>query len=275
MEFAKMLTIGMGGKMEGMNSLSTACSNNQYCQKRIEKAIADIRKHSPEASAIIDRYLLPSNDKRHISCKKCVELLEKIGCKVCVCIFCYANKSQVWQEGARNKFQKNGEYLKILHEPDELPNVVAPKINGIYPFRFEAEGDSHGIDHDRNYIRICNKPNHLNIDFALWTKNSEFLYQAIIAEKGKPKNLQIILSSSYVNNPDIETFEKYNRLCMERFGYPMYDKLFTVWTKMGIAKSGFCFNCCGSESNKDMKCRNCLNCYKNHDYNKYVNELLR
>lgn len=65
-----MLTIDMGGKMECMNSISTSCTNNSGCQRRIEKAIQEIREYSPEAEAIINRYLLPGKDKNHISGKK-------------------------------------------------------------------------------------------------------------------------------------------------------------------------------------------------------------
>lgn len=275
MEFAKMLTLDMRGKMEGFNCLTTSCKSNYFCQKGIEQAIKIIRNHSKEASDILDRYLLPSKDKRHISCKKCVEMLEEIGCPVCVCLFCYADRAQSYQDGARKKFQANGEYLKDLHEPDELPDVFAPFIDDIYPFRFESEGDSLGVPHDRNYIRISNKPQHSHISFALWTKLPEFLWKAVQLENGKPKNIQFVLSSRYVNHPDINLFEKYNILCMDKYGYSLFDKLFTVWTERGIANSGFSFNCCGSEGNKDRKCKNCLNCYKDHDYNIYVNELLR
>lgn len=270
-----MLTLDMGGKMEDMNSLSTACSNNDNCQWRIKSAIEKIRQHSPEAESIINRYLLPSKDKRHISCKKAVELLEKIGCPVCVCIFCYANKAQGWQKGARDKFQRNGEYLKTLREPEELPDIIAPDFDGFRPFRLEAEGDLHNAEQARNYLKICKKSEHEDISFALWTKNPEFLWKAIKLENGKPKNLQLVLSSNFVNHPDIALFEKYNALCMAMFGYPMFDKLFTVWTEKGIANTEFQFNCCGSEGNKDRKCKNCLNCYKDHDYNTFVNELLR
>lgn len=272
---AARVTEKMGGKMEDFSSLSTSCTNNFQCQMRIKKAISDIRKFSPEAEEIINRYLLPGSDKKHISGKKCVTMLEKIGCKACVCIFCYADKAQSWQEGARNKFQANGEYLKVLRDPEELPNLEPEKINSLCPFRFEAEGDLHNVDNARNYIRIANKPNHKHIAFALWTKNPEYIWKAIQRENGKPENLQLVLSSRYVNEPDIHMFERYNILCMAKYGYPLFDKLFTVWTEKGIENSAYTFNCCGSEGNKDRKCKNCMNCYKSEDYNIFVNEILR
>lgn len=202
-------------------------------------------------------------------------MLEAIGCRVCVCIFCYANKAQQWQDGARNKFQANGEYLKELRPAEELPEPVPAFIDGLLPFRFEAEGDLLNTSHCRNYFRMTNKAEYKNVNFALWTKNPGFVWEAVKAEGGKPANLQIVLSSCYVNKPDIRIFEKYNALCMARFGYPLFNKLFTVWTEKGIAKTEQVFNCCGSEGNRDRKCKNCLNCYKTKNYNTFVNELLR
>lgn len=270
-----MLTINMGGKMEGMNSLSTACSNNSTCQARINSSIMAIRKYSPKANEIISRYLLPATDKAHITCKKAVTELEKIGCKASVCIFCYANKAQSWQKGARDKFQANGEYLKELHNSDELPPIVPAFVNGSLYFRFEAEGDSNNVNQNRNYIRIANRPENSNINCAIWTKNPEYIWKAICLEGGKPANLQIVLSSLYVNVPDLHNFERYNALCMAKFGYNLFDKLFTVWTEKGIASTEQQFNCCGSSSNKNAKCKECLNCYKRSNYNVFVNELLR
>ena len=261
--------------MEGFNSLSTSCTNNATCQSRINSAIKEIRNHSEEAAAIIDRYLLPGTDKRHITCKKAVEMLEKIGCHTSVCIFCYANKAQQWQEGARNKFQANGEYLKVLRDAEELPEITPAFINGMLVYRLEAEGDTHNVDQARNQIRIVNRPIYSNVNFAVWTKNPEYIWKAICAEGGKPKNLQIVLSSLKVNVPDIHNFERYNALCIAKFGYPLFDKLFTVWTEKGAAAAGQEFNCCGSAGNRDRKCKNCLNCYKASDYNVFVNELLR
>lgn len=268
-------TIAMGGKMEGFNSFSTSCTNNQTCQFRINSAIAAIRNHSEEAKNIIDRYLLPGSDKNHITCKKCVEMLEKIGVHASVCIFCYADHTQAWQKGSRDKFQRNGEYMKELHNAEELPNITPAFIDGMLVYRIEAEGDSHNVDQNRNYIRIMNKPGYESVHFAQWTKNPEYLWKAVVQEGGKPSNAQYVLSSLYVNVPDLHNFERYNALCIAKFGYPLFDRLFTVWTKEGIKKAGETFNCCGSEGNKDRKCRNCLNCYKSENYNVFVNELLR
>ena len=154
--------------------------------------------------------------------------------------------------------------------------MVSPRfINGLLPFRFEAEGDLINTNHARNYIRIANRSGHEKIDFALWTKNPGYIWKAIQAENGKPKNLQIVLSSAYVNRPDFSAFEKYNALCIAKYGYPLFDKLFTVWTEKEINKTSYEFNCCGSAGNKDRKCKNCLNCYKSSGYNVFVNEILR
>lgn len=267
-----MLTLKMRGKMAGFTSISTACSTNQFCQSRIENAIRDIRNFSEKARDIIDRYMLPSKHKLHLTGTETVNALTEIGCPVCICIFCYADKAQKFQHGTKDKGTRNAEFLSVERCADELPSVNPQEMNGLHPFRFEALGDLGSVAQAKNYLRMCMKN---NADNALWTKNAEFLWKAVVEMGGKPKNVQFIFSSAYVNTPDRKTYDAYNKMCREKFGYNLFDKLFTVWTANIAHRYAIEFNCCGSGDMKDRRCSNCLNCYKSSGYNEFVNELLR
>lgn len=268
-----ILSCNMRGKMEDMDSLSTSCAVNPICKVRIENAIEIIRQHSEDARDIIDRYLLPSDDKRHLTEAQTVKLLQKMNVRVCVCIFCYAQKALRYRETNSKKFAKNGEFLVVERSMDELPSVNPRELQGLKPFRLEAMGDLINVAHAKNYLKMCVKNGYA--DFALWTKNPHLLWGAVLEVNGKPKNLQCVLSSFYIDRPDEVVYWKYNRMCMEKFGYPLFDKLFTVWTESGAKEKNVQFNCCGADGMKDRKCKNCLNCYKRENYNEFVNELLR
>ena len=269
----EMLTTKMRGKMEDFVSISTSSATNPYCQARIKQAIEDIRNHSEKARDIIDRYLLPSKHKLHLTATEAVNELAEIGCNACVCVFCYANKQQEYQKGTKDKGTRNGEFLSVERCADELPTPCPNEINGMKPFRFEAFGDLQNVAQAVNYIKMCMK--NADADCAIWTKNAYFLWEAVCIMGGKPQNVQFIYSSAYVNTPDRQTYDAYNKMCRERFGYPLFNKLFTVWTKNIAHRYAIEFNCCGANGIKDRKCKNCLNCYKRSDYNEFVNELLR
>lgn len=269
----QMLTMKMRGKMEDFVSISTASATNPFCQARIKSAIEEIRNHSEKARDIIDRYLLPSKHKLHLTATQAVNALADIGCNACVCVFCYANKQQEYQKGTKSKLSKNGEFLSVERKISELPTPCPNEVNGMKPFRFEALGDLHNVDHAVNYIKMCMR--NMDADCAWWSKNADFVWQAVLKMGGKPKNCQFILSSPYVNTPDRKTYDKYNKMCRDKFGYNLFDKLMTIWTENIAHRYAIEFNCCGSGGMKDRKCKNCLNCYKSVDYNEFVNELLR
>ena len=260
----KILTENMSGKMEGCKSISTSSATNATCQKRIIAALNEIRDYSAESAELLARFCLPSTDKKHITQKQLVKELEKIGCTIPVCAFCYSyrdlNGSGIISENKNIKFSANGRYLsEKLRDYNELPIVI-----GFYGFdgkrheRLEAFGDTENETQARNYLRLCNKPENKEVLFTVWTKNPEHYYKAILAENGKPENLKIILSSYRVNIPDIKTAVRYNEL------YPgMIDSVFTVWTENGAKHNNITLNCCGSEKDKIIprKCLNCMNCY--------------
>lgn len=194
------------GKMSGMMSLSTSCSQNKYCKA----------------------YAKDPNK---------------------VCSKCYAQRQMKMYKNLDECLTRNYRLLsnKILEE-DELP-----LINAAY-FRFEAFGDIGNETQLINYMNICNKNKDTN--FALWTKNPFIIERVLEEGYEKPINLNIILSSPYINVT--ASSEK----------YPFIDKVFTVYDKNKIREDNVPINC-GSKS-----CLECRRCYlKNNDF--FINEKLK
>ena len=194
------------GKMKGMQSLSTSCLCNKYCQAY-------------------------SKDPRK------------------VCFKCYAQTQMKYQTTMQPCFEKN---TKILTESIIDKNYL-PYINAAI-YRYEAFGDIQNEIQVINYFNICKKNKH--VKFALWTKNPGIISRAIKHGNVKPKNLQIVLSSHYLNEQvDIDR-------------YDFVDKIFTVYTKEFIKENNININC------KAESCLACQKCY--HKSNEvYINEELR
>ncbi len=133
-----------------------------------------------------------------------------------------------------------------------LPYEKLPLINNIY-FRFEAFGDLNNDIQVINYFNICYK--NPMVKFALWTKNPDYIAQAIKAGYEKPKNLNIVLSSLFLNKERKNTFD-------------FVDKVFTVYDKSYI-----------EQNNVDINCgaRNCFTCGLCYEKNgvKVINEVLK
>lgn len=169
-------------------------------------------------------------------------------CKVCS--KCYAQAQMKMFKNMNSCFSKNADILtnRIL-TMNEMPMINASL------FRFEAFGDLHNETQLINYFNICkaNKQTH----FALWTKNS-FIVESVIKQGyKKPKNLNIVLSSHYLN-----------QLCdYER--YDWVDKVFTVYTKDFAENNSIDINC-GSKS-----CLSCKKCYIKSKNIFLINELLK
>lgn len=147
---------------------------------------------------------------------------------------------------------------KPLHENTKiltgsiLPVEILPIINRLY-FRFEAFGDLNNSIQVINYFNICKK--NPGVNFALWTKNPDFIADAIAQGHEKPENLNIILSSLFINKE-----RKHN--------YSFIDKVFTVYDEKTIENENININC-GARS-----CINCLKCYtKNNET--IINEKLK
>lgn len=146
---------------------------------------------------------------------------------------------------------ENGRILSAGLIPDSQLPIIPVRY-----FRFEATGDLSSMIQAANYIRIAAKnPDTL---CALWTKNPQYIQQAINAGFVIPANLQIVLSSPLINKPIKST----------RFDF--VNKIFTVYDK--TAAKGANINC-GARS-----CLACGRCYRpNPDGAKlqYINEVLK
>lgn len=116
-----------------------------------------------------------------------------------------------------------------------LPDHMLPVINNLY-FRFEAFGDLNNYIQVINYFNICKK--NPRVKFALWTKNPDYIAQAIAAGHDKPENLNIVLSSLFINK------ERKNP-------FPFVDKVFTVYDADTIESENININC---------GARNCFDC---------------
>lgn len=256
-----MLVENMSGKMADCKAITTSCANNETCQARIKAAFDMVRKHSAAAACLVNDYCLPSKDKNHITQKELITGLEKIGCKVPVCMFCYAQKSLTGYRGdAMNiKYTAVLRYLSTdVLSMDQLPIIAGFKgDDGRRYERIESHGDTKNAIHAENYILTCLKNPAVN--FTAWTKNPEHYYQAML-KHGKPKNLKLILSSYFLNTPDIKLALHYNELLPG-----MIDSVFTVWTENGMKLYNVTLNCCGQTDAAgnvlSRRCNECMNCY--------------
>lgn len=154
-----------------------------------------------------------------------------------ICIACYSRASI-------NGFRKNLN-LPLLNNSHILSGKLLnmediPKLKYTV-MRFESHGDLMNVVHARNYIRIAKRNPHCN--FTLWTKNHNFLDQAIRIE-GKPNNLVCGISSPILNTPDRKSASKYD-WC--DFLFTVFDADFAIENKV--------------EMNCPRKCKDCMKCY--------------
>ena len=193
------------GKMTGMQSLSTSCVCNPYCQERSMNGDT-------------------------------------------ICSHCYAQRQMKMYKNLEKCLQNNTEILtKRLLKDDEIPY-----INAAY-FRFESFGDLNNELQVMNYFKICRKNPHVR--FALWTKNPWFI-RNVLKEEKKPRNIQIILSSVFLNQRT------------SAWSYDFIDKVFTVYDKKFAEENGITINC-GAKS-----CLKCHKCYVKGT-TRYINEVLK
>lgn len=166
-----------------------------------------------------------------------------------ICSHCFAAAMHKRYSNLGVCLEKNTEILSgRLFEVCELP-----MINAAY-FRFESFGDLGSVTQARNYIRLAKRNPWTR--FALWTKNPGYLANAI-REEGKPDNLNVILSSPYINTP------------CDASRWDFVDKTFTVWDKWGENHIGHDKINCGSR-----KCLDCLLCYTKNNVTA-INESLK
>lgn len=167
-----------------------------------------------------------------------------------VCSKCYANTMMKMYSSLNKNLENN---TKILTS-EIIEQTLLPIINALY-FRFKAFEDLNNEIQVINYFNIALK--NPGVNFALWTKNPFIIRKVLNDGYVKPKNLQIILSSHYLNVvADIEPWKDF------------VDKIFTVYTKEYVAEHNVKINC-GAKN-----CLKCHRCYKASSV-VYINELLK
>ena len=163
-----------------------------------------------------------------------------------ICSHCFAAAMHKRYGNLAIRMEQNYQTLSSrLFEIEELP-----MINAAW-FRFESFGDLGSVIQARNYLRIAKR--NPQTFFAIWTKNPSFMAKAIAIE-GKPENINIILSSPYMNTTCDES------------KWSFVDKTFTVYDKQH--SDGVKINC------GDRKCMDCRICYTKNNIRR-VNENLK
>ena len=165
-----------------------------------------------------------------------------------VCAKCYAHKMMQMYANMEAPLVQN---QKILTS-SVLPMEKLPMIN-VLCFRFEAFGDLNNATQVINYFNMCKK--NPQTKFALWTKNPDYIAKAIKAGHEKPENLNIILSSLFINKE-------------RKTKYDFVDKIFTVYDVDYINEHNIEINC-GARN-----CFSCGLCYNKNDI-RIINEKLK
>ena len=148
-----------------------------------------------------------------------------------ICEKCFASRQMKIFPSMEKPLARNQEILTR----EILPPEKLPILNCMY-FRFEAFGDLNNSAQVINYFNLCRK--NPCVRFALWTKNPDYIAQAIRDGHTKPDNLQIVLSSLFIN---VE----------RRTRYDFVDKIFTVYDRQHIQDNDTEINC---------GARNCFSC---------------
>lgn len=165
-----------------------------------------------------------------------------------ICEKCFAAKQMKVFPTMESPMIRNQEILTS----SILPEEILPVVNVLY-FRFEAFGDLNNATQVINYFNICKK--NPAVKFALWTKNPDYIAQAIKEGHTKPENLNIILSSLFINKE-------------RKTKYDFVDKIFTVYDKPHIEEKKIEINC---------GARNCFTCGLCYNKNgvRIINEQLK
>lgn len=156
-----------------------------------------------------------------------------------ICEKCFASKQMKIFPSMEKPMIRNQEILTS----EILPEEKLPIINNLY-FRFEAFGDLNNDIQVINYFNICYK--NPGVKFALWTKNPDYIATAIKKGYPKPNNLNIVLSSLFIN---VE----------RRIIHDFIDKVFTVYDRDHIQENNVEINC-GARN-----CFSCGLCYEKND----------
>lgn len=208
----------MTEKMNGIPSVSTSCHQNPYCLARMAKG--------------------DYTDKETGKTYKCI------------CKSCFADSTLDRYHGLEDATTDN---YYLLNE-SILDDSLLPTFGNVRFVRIESYGDLGSIVQAINYLNMIKK--NPEITFAWWTKNPNFIDQAIKITGGKPENVIMIQSSCYVN---LKTEKR----------FPWIDKVFTVYDKKFIQENSLDINC-GSRD-----CVTCKRCYSLKNKETNVSEMLK
>ena len=195
--------------------------------------------HSGKMSGMVSISTSVTTNER---CKKNAQI------KGSICEKCFAAKQMKVFPSMEKPMVENQRILTS----EILPMEKLPTINNLY-FRFEAFGDLNNAVQVKNYFNICYK--NPKVKFALWTKNPDYIAEAIADGYEKPSNLNIVLSSLFINQERKNPFS-------------FVDKVFTVYDEGHIEAEGIEINC-GAKS-----CFNCGLCYEKNRV-QIINEKLK
>tara|TARA_R100000700_G_C3178959_1_gene155030 strand:- start:5732 stop:6328 length:597 start_codon:yes stop_codon:yes gene_type:complete len=160
-----------------------------------------------------------------------------------ICSSCYSwSMLKTFRKNCVPKFKQVGEYLsKIIHPAEYLPRCNSPVG------RFHSHGELINTIHCINLFNICyNQP---TVTFALWTKRTNLVYEAI-SEVGKPSNLILIYSNAKLDNV-MKSVPKH------------FDKVFN-----NVTRDGETVNC-------HSKCLDCMKCYTLEDKTQQIVEVVK
>lgn len=164
-----------------------------------------------------------------------------------ICQHCFACTMCKRYSNLDNMLKRNADILTSrLLTADELPTIKTEL------FRFEAFGDLYNDIQLINYFNIA-KANP-NVHCALWTKNYHIVKRVIESGHDKPENLQIVVSSLFMNDE------------LNIDGYKYADKVFTVYDREHAEQVEIN---CGARD-----CNRCRKCYLDNEI-KYIHELLK
>lgn len=152
-----------GGKMNGLWSISTACTACELCRKRHESG--------------------------KITFKEAQKTIEAI----CICLFCYSFDMLRRYPSLKKKLEDNTSFYCY----NDLKDSDIPFINAAF-FRFEAFGDLINVQQFKNYSTIAKNNKHCT--FTLFTKNA-FIVKNALEMYGIeiPENMIIIYSNPLMN----------------------------------------------------------------------------
>ena len=196
-------------------------------------------KHSGKMSGMVSISTSVTTNER---CKKNASV------KGSICEKCFASKQMRVFPSMEKPMVENQRILTS----SVLPMELLPTINNLY-FRFEAFGDLNNDIQVMNYFNLCYK--NPKTKFALWTKNPDFIESAIKQGYKKPENLNIVLSSLFINQE-------------RKSKYDFVDKIFTVYDPQYIEENNVSINC-GSRN-----CFDCGLCYEKNNVT-IINEKLK